>query len=167
MTDDEKAIAVTKAYGAQSIFLSKTGPLDYKPFCDKSLQFGMPEPERLLKERDEPLQPDVVIEPIEEEEVTPEAVDASTLEILPPVTIIRRFTDIGKIVFAAGMIDEPVLLVRSQAGLQAVPDSDGNIQFITYNKTLPSPVTQTLRLVGKNTGEIYTTKLMFILYEKN
>lgn len=41
-TEDGKNLAIRKPYGAQSIFLSKTGPLDYKPFCDQSMEFGSP-----------------------------------------------------------------------------------------------------------------------------
>ena len=33
------------------MFISKTGPLDYKPFCDESLQFGAPDPEVKVKRK--------------------------------------------------------------------------------------------------------------------
>jgi hypothetical protein len=113
-TDEGKSIAIPRAYGSQSIFISKTGPLDYKPFCDESLQFGLPEPEKLLEKRDEPLRPDVVVEPIEEEEITPEVVDTSVLDALPPQMMFPR-APMNHLIFLPAMIGEPVILPDDKA----------------------------------------------------
>lgn len=172
MTDDDEAIAVTKAYGAQSIFLSKTGPLDYKPFCDKSLQFGIPEPEELLKERDEPLQPDVVLEPIEEEEIAPEVVDTSVLDALPLMMAflgVTAHTVVNK-VFIATMIGEPVTLPDEEAykrrmhleGFITSYDLDGAVTNIDLLRPNSDPLMFPLMLIGVNTGNVYNSIIKIV-----
>ena len=169
-TDDDKSIAIPRAYGSQSIFISKTGPLDYKPFCDESLQFGMPEPEKLLEKRGESLQPDVIVEPIEEEEIVPQVIDASDQSALPSVILVSRGA-VMQVVNEA-MFPEPVIIhTPSRNELHRygnlIPSSNGDGSLRVLAKAPGPPVITAPMVIVifqsiANPSVIYTTRMMFV-----
>lgn len=165
VTDDGRNVAIQKAYGAQSIFLAKTGPLDYKPFCDESLQFGTADPRSENEKKNDSGKtgsPYVLTDAIVGAEVEPEEVDVLTLNYLPPITVIKRYTDIGKVIFVDTMIDEPVFLISGPTtSMTTNTNSDGTIQRIMYNRIWHAPEVP-LIFTGQNTGKTYKTRLMFM-----
>ena len=152
VTEDGRNVAIQKAYGAQSMFISKTGPLDYKPFCDESLQFGAPDPRSEGEKKNDSGKtgsPYVLTDAIVEAEVEPEEVDALTLNYLPPVTVIKRYMDISKVIFVDTMIDEPVFLISGPTtSMTTNANSDGTIQRIMYTKPWHATPTRPISICG-------------------
>ena len=169
-TDDGRVIAVPRGYGAQSIFISKTGPLDYKPFCDDSLEFGMPDPEKLLQERSGPTQTNVTVEPIAEDEIAPEVVDASAQSDLPAVIMVSRDTNMQ--VVNKDMFPEPVNMVipsRDELFMQGnmILDNNPDGSFNILVKTLGAPevTVSVIQLSFQSIADnsvVYRTTLRFI-----